>query len=462
MKRLFLILGLLILAGGLLWGWKTLGRPKAAEPDVVAGELLVQFKPGVTPEQAKRLIGKAGAAVKERIDPQGIYVVALPEGVSVPQMVSQFQRMPEVSFAEPNVIHRLSDLKVRNGAASSSRSHDLDLFLPAEAWADGEPLGAGARVTVAVIDSAMDSRHPALAGKLVQGYNFLNNSSNTQSSGAGSDWHATAVAGRVLEGSGDANVQIMPLVVANSSGSASTAAIVKAINYAVEKGVQVINMSLGSYTYTESLKQAVDLAVSKGILVVAASGNNNTSAPSYPAAYGGVIATASTNEDGLKSSFSNYGKWVNISAPGDMMELLNHGGGTRMGQGTSFSAPFIAGMLAMLKSAFPALTAADAEAVMMAKSNNVDARNPAYAGLLGKGFLNFMDVRNWMAEIRNGTFFLPWQDTGSGSPGSGGGGGAGGVNPPAGPAVPMDWLVKGKGHVGTFVLTPAGDVVQEG
>lgn len=447
MKRYFLILGLLILAGGLLWGWKALGHPKAAEPDVVAGELLVQFKPGVTSEQAKRLIGKAGAAVKERIDPQGIYVVALPEGVSVPQMVSQFQRMPEVSFVEPNVIHKLSG---------------LDIFLPAEAWAEGEPLGAGAKVTVAVIDSAMDSRHPALAGNLVQGYNFLNNSTNTQSSGAGSDWHATAVAGRVLEGSGDANVQIMPLVVANSSGSASTAAIIRAINYAVEKGVQVINMSLGSYTYTESLKQAVDLAVSKGILVVAASGNNNTSAPSYPAAYEGAIAVSSTNEDGLKSSFSNYGKWVNISAPGAMMELLNHGGGTRMGQGTSFSSPFIAGMLAMLKSAFPTLTAADAEAIMMAKSNNVDARNPAYAGLLGKGFLNFMDVRNWMAEIRNGTFFLPWQDTGSGSPGSGGGGGAGRVNPPVGPAVPMDWLVKGKGHVGTFVLTPAGDVVQEG
>ena len=460
MKRLFLILGLLILAGGLIWGLKALGHPKSAAPDYVAGELLVQFKPGVTSEQAKRLISKAGAAVKEKIDPQGIYVVTLPGGVSVPQMVSLFQQMPEVNFAEPNAVHKLSDLEIRNGAASFSRSQDLDIFLPSEAWAVGEPLGEGAKVTVAVIDSAMDSTHPALAGKVVTGYNFLNNSSNTQSRGAGSDWHATAVAGRVLEGAGDANVQIMPLVVANSSGSASTVDIVKAINYAVDKGVQVINMSLGGYTYTESMKQAVDRAVSKGILVVAAAGNNNTSQATYPAAYEGVIATASTNEDGLKSSFSNYGSWVNISAPGDQMELLNHGGGTRMGAGTSFSSPFITGMLAMLKSAFPTLTAADAESIMMAKSNNVDARNPAYTGLLGKGFLNFIDVRNWMIDIRNGTFFLPWQEGGSLPPDQLPGGG-GGTTPSSGSGAPLTWLVRGKGHVGTFVLTPAGDVAQQ-
>lgn len=372
--------------------------PSAALPepqdDAVSGEALVQFESSVTDGEAARLIREAGASVKERIDPQRIYVVSFASDASPQEMLARFKQMPGVSVAEPNGIYKPFEA-TSSGEWSSESSRS--------------PLGAGAKVKIAVIDTAVDATHSALRGRIGGGYNFTTNSTDTQSRGVGGDWHGSAVSGRVLDGAGDANIEIMPLQVFNDQGGASWSNIIKAINYAVNNGAQVINLSLGGYARSALVQQAISAAVRRGVVVVASAGNVPWERKTYPAAYRGVISVAATNERGRKANFSSYGSWVDMSANGDSQRLLSHGGYT-YGRGTSFSAPFIAGMAAMLKSAFPDLTAAQVEQIIKARANDVDSINQRYyRGKLGAGYLAGADVTRWMAEIRAGSFTFPWQ-----------------------------------------------------
>jgi thermitase len=414
-------------------------REKKETGAFVPGELLVQFKADVPEAAAKRLIQEAGASLKQRIGPDPLYLVSFPEKTPVERMLARFKKLPEVDFAEPNGI---------------VQGLFLDWVFPAEAYAEPakSTLGAGATVKVAVIDTAIDAGHPALAGKIVSGYNFTNSSTNTQSTGSGVDWHGTAVSGRILDGAGDANVQIMPVTALSAGGSGTWANVINAVNYAADNGATVINLSLGGSGYSEALQRSIDRANEKGVVVVAASGNTGADQKFYPAAYRGVISVAATNEAGQKASFSTYNSTVDISAPGATQKLLTHGGGTRSSQGTSFSAPFITGMVAMLKSAFPFLTGSQVETVLKTKAQSLEGKNASkYNGKLGAGFLNALDVGRWMREIRDGTFRFPWQSAPpkTGPP----------VVAPPQPIPQTPWLARGKGHKGTYVLSPNGDVV---
>lgn len=440
MKRFLLILMLMVLgAGGLAWALRGAGPRVSAGPSFAPGEALVQFRSGISGTEAQQLISKAGVILKERIDPQRIYVVSFPKSLSPQEVVRRFRAMPQVSTAEPNGIYE--------------PLWDVDLWLVSEAQA-AETLGAGAKVRVAVIDTAIDATHPVLAGKVVSGYNFVNGTTVTQSSGIGQDWHGTASSGRILDGAGGANIELMPVQVFGTSGGAPWSTIIKAINYAVDNGAQVINMSLGGMAGSPLVQQAIDRATEKGIIVVASAGNHGTEAPAYPASYNGVISVAASNEAGRKAGFSAYGSTVDITAPGDTRQLLSHGG-TRMSRGTSFSAPFITGMLALLKSAFPSLTASQAEQVLKSKAHSLkDVNSPNLLGKLGAGLLNALDVTKWVADIRAGRFQFPW------------GGAAPApippvVRPPAPAPSNQPWLVRGKGHSGNYVVTPAGEVVKE-
>lgn len=444
MKKFSWLLGLVVLLGmGYLLGLNPIPAPVTGEREskLVPGEALVQFKPNVSETEARRLIESAGASIKEKIDPQRIYVVAFSRSVSSLDMLHHLQTMPQVAHAE---LHGTYEVLV------------WDLWVPAEARAEETrtTLGAGSKVRVAVIDTAIDANHSVLQGKVVQGFNFVSNSTNTQSTGSGADWHGTASTGRVLDGAADANVEIMPVTVLSSGGWGTWANVIKGINYAVDNGAQIINMSLGGSGYSPLVQEAIDRAVSKGVVVVAAAGNTGRDQAFYPAAYRGVISVAATNEGGRAAGFTTYHNSVDIAAPGDSQKLLSHGG-YRNSRGTSFAAPFIAGLAAMLKCAFPFLSPLQVEQTIKAKANNVyDKNGDRFKGKLGAGFLNALDVKKWMDDIRAGRFRFPWQ--------------AAPVQPPVvqppqpqpvRPAQP--WLARGKGHSGNFVVTPGGEVVKE-
>ncbi|HXQ33348.1 MAG TPA: S8 family serine peptidase, partial [Anaerolineales bacterium] len=151
------------------------------------------------------------------------------------------------------------------------------------------------------------------------------------------------------------NAQIMPLRVLNASGVGSYSDVAAAIVYAADHGAQVINLSLGGSNPSSTLENAVNYAISKDVIVVAAAGNNGTEGALYPAAYSDVIAVGSVDPNLERSSFSNYGSQVDIWAPGRDILTTKRDGSYRLVSGTSFAAPYVAGASGLLLSLGKAL-----------------------------------------------------------------------------------------------------------
>jgi subtilisin family serine protease len=140
----------------------------------------------------------------------------------------------------------------------------------------------------------------------------------------------------------------MPVKVLNSAGNGSWADIASGIDFASTNGAKVISMSLGGSGGSATLQTAVDNAWANGVLVVAAAGNSNTTAPSYPAYYSNCIAVASTTNTDARSSFSNYGPWVDVAAPGSNIYSTYLGVGYTSLNGTSMACPHVAGLGGLL------------------------------------------------------------------------------------------------------------------
>lgn len=286
---------------------------------------------------------------------------------------------------------------------------------------DAQPYSTGRGVVVADINSKVDVAHPALIGHLTTGYDFvassssgstaLNQSSSSfmdssggvldqssssfmdqfgstflnQSSSSFMDGqnpaysHGTLCAGVIAVIAPDS--MIMPLRVFDDDGSSDIFNISKAIRYAADQGAQVINMSFGTLDNSQTLRDAVNYAMGKGVVLVASAGNNNTSAPQYPAAFSGVITTAATDLNDSKASFSNYGTYVYIDAPGSNIFSTYPGGRYSVVSGTSFSAPMIAATAALIRS----LQATGISSDIAAGAINIDSKNPGYSHQLGYG-----------------------------------------------------------------------------
>lgn len=231
----------------------------------------------------------------------------------------------------------------------------------------------------------------------VYGYDFVNNRPNgidDQKHGT----HCAGIIGAEKNGMGtlgvSQKVRIMPLKFLDSSGSGDTAAAIKAIDYAVKMGAHVISNSWGGGGASQLLDESIQKAISRGILVVAAAGNetnNNDARPSYPAAYSGVIAVASTDESDQMSSFSNYGRnSVMVAAPGSRIYSTVLGGAYDFLSGTSMAAPQVSGALALALSVNPGISASDLKSMLCSTSKK---------SLLDRVKCGRMDVGSFISAV---------------------------------------------------------------
>jgi subtilisin family serine protease len=285
----------------------------------------------------------------------------------------------------------------------------------------------GQGVVVADINSQIDYGHPALVGHLAGGYDFvtnrpagstaLNQSSASfldqssasfldqssasfldqssasfldQSSASFLDGlnpaysHGTLCAGVIAVVAPDS--AIMPLRAFDEYGRSDLFTLAKAIRYGVQHGAHVINMSFGTLTPSTALSKAIDYARTSGVTLTASAGNNNTSAPQYPAAFNGVITVAATDLLDAKASFSNYGSFVFVTAPGVNIVSAFPDDYYSVVSGTSFSAPAVAGTAALLRSLGTSAVAAPISGAAV----NIDAQNPGYQGQLGHGRIDVL------------------------------------------------------------------------
>jgi thermitase len=326
-----------------------------------------------------------------------VYLLGLEAGTNEQDTVDNMQNDSRIVYAEPNLIGQVPEAGgYEMGAwagydpapalAQYANEH-LDLPLARE-------LSTGSGVVVAVLDTGVQLDHPALASQLGAGYDFVDGDTVPADEGNGLDddgdelvdetvGHGTHVAGIVLLVAPES--QIMPLRVLNSDGVGSAFQAAEAIIYATDQGAQVLNLSLGTGVQSQVLQEAVDYARSAGVMIVAAAGNLNNTEPQYPAANEGVIAVAALDEQQLKTSFSNYGSWVDLAAPGESIYSALPADGYGWWSGTSMATPFVSGQIALLQSLAPWLTPAQIEGQMMAKALNLDELNPDYAEQLGAG-----------------------------------------------------------------------------
>jgi thermitase len=325
----------------------------------VPGEILVKFRPGVTANAKADIHREAGGTRRREIVRTGVQLVAVPAN-DQSAALARYRRNPNVLYAEPNFIRSIptpsfhaagsdvvpGDHNFKEQWALHNTGQefycipwifgdlcfyvgtpDADVDAP-EAWAIST---GNSTVTVAVIDTGIDYTHPDLAANYAGGYDFFNLDGDPMDDHG----HGTHVSGTIAAAlnnlTGDPaaaegvvgvapNARILAYKVCGSDGTCSDSAIEAAIAQAITDGAKVISMSLGDPVYSRSLDDAVQAAWNAGLVIVAAAGNDGRNdLPIYPAAYDNVISVAAFDEDDRRASFSNYGSWVDISAPGNVI-----------------------------------------------------------------------------------------------------------------------------------------------
>jgi hypothetical protein len=245
-------------------------------------------------------------------------------------------------------------------------------------------------LTIAVIDSGVDTTHPDLAGRLIAGWNFVTNSPDIVDNTGHGTGTTGVVAAATNNATGVAGVnwqsKIMPLVVLDSSNYASYSRIASAIYWAADHGARIINISIGGSMASFTLQNAVDYAWSKGAVVFASAMNNSANVRYYPAACNNVVAVSATDKNDNKASWSNFGNWIALSAPGASILTTARGGGYAYKSGTSFASPMAAAVASLVLSAKPSL--APAELVAALQTNADDLGTPGKDDLFGYGRVN--------------------------------------------------------------------------
>ncbi|MGG0657276.1 S8 family peptidase [Rummeliibacillus pycnus] len=259
--------------------------------------------------------------------------------------------------------------------------------------ADAQKLAGKNQVKVAVIDTGIDHNHPELKDSIIKRTNIINPMNPTTP-----DTHGTHVAG-IIAGKKDNGIggygldpaaKILSLDVFNGDFWTFDYTIANAILKAVDEGADVINMSLGGSLPSDVLKEAIDKAISKGVVVVAAAGNEASDMAVYPAKYEGVISVGSINKEKKLSYYSSYGPSTDVVAPGEdvyssFYDLQKGSTFTKL-SGTSMASPVVAGTVALLLSKHPNLKPAEVEYIL--EKTATDLGEKGFDNKYGSGLIN--------------------------------------------------------------------------
>jgi subtilisin family serine protease len=342
---------------------ETAGAPSESGPDSVRlsstkprydpDRVAVAFRRGTSRETAVRAIDQAGGTLERAIPKLNAYLVGV-EPAQRAEVLSSLRARSAGRSATQEVISEALDVTPDDSAWPQQTGLRVAGF-PA-AW---DVTQGSSRVVVAVIDTGVDGQHPDLRGALVPGYDFVNSDANPMDDHG----HGTAVAGVIAARAGNHlggagicwHCSVMPLKVLDSSGSGDDTLIAAGIVWATDHGAKVINLSLGGPGASLELTDAIGYATGKGVIVVAAAGNSGTTTQFYPAADPRAVSVAATTLADQRYSWSNFGSWVRVAAPGcNLAPVLGGGYGTFCG--TSSAAPLVTGLIALELSAQPSAT----------------------------------------------------------------------------------------------------------
>jgi thermitase len=309
-----------------------------------SGEILVKFNSSATPTEVAQIHRQNGGQVKETIHSIGVQVVAIPAS-KAPEKAKAYLANPKVLYAEPNYLAKAI------GTPDDVYFDNQWGMKKVEAPAAWDVTKGSSTIKIAVLDTGVDLDHPDLASKILNAINFT--SSATADDVYGHGTHVAGIAAASINnGIGVAGLgysaSIISVKVLGDSGSGYYSWIASGIIWAADNGAQVINMSLGGPSASSTLQDAINYAWNKGVVVVAAAGNSGSSAPFYPAYYTNCIAIAATDSSDKLASWSNYGDWVDVAAPGVSIYSTLIGSSYGYKSGTSMASPHAAGLAALV------------------------------------------------------------------------------------------------------------------
>lgn len=365
--------------------------------------------------------------------------------------IKTLRQRSDVEYAEPNYIRR--SLLTPSDPDYPRQWHYQAIGLPA-AWDLTTGTTSGLPVVVAVVDSGVVLSHPDLSGQLVTGYDFISDAANARD-GDGIDpdpddpgdsdtkgqssWHGTHVTGTVAaatdNNTGVAGVawdaKIMPLRVLGKDGGSSYD-VIQAVRYAAglsnnsgtlpSQIADIINLSLGGPGHSLAEQETYQAVRAAGVTLVAAAGNENSSTPTYPAAYPEVLSVSATDYASEKAPYSNFGPTIAVAAPGGNASVdLNrdgYGDGVlstaaddsrgsirptyRLYQGTSMAAPHVAGVIALMKSVYPGMTPDDVDNLLAGGDMTDDLGTTGRDDIFGHGLINAAKSVQAAAELAAG------------------------------------------------------------
>jgi serine protease len=390
------------------------------------------------------------------VDISQFYVVSLKAPVDPFFASEELSALPSVQYAEPWFIYPVNQVPefTPNDPMFSSQWGLVKIQAP-DAW---DITTGDSTVVIGIVDSGVETDHPDLGAniwinpgesgldglgrdKRTNGadddangyiddwrgwdfagadYNAISQDNNPNPTGVNND-HGTHVGGIAAavgnNGTGVTGTafrcRILPVKTAadnDTRGDGGTGYILtgyEGIAYAAFMGASVVNCSWGGSGGSQVEQDIINYAAKQGTLVVAAAGNNASSAPHYPSSYANVISVAATSTDDGRASFSNFGPSVDVSAPGVSILSTVFPSSYVSWQGTSMASPFAAGVAALVKSARPLLNGVQLGEQIRATSDNIDALNPGFAGLLGRGRINgFRALTESPSSIRAIDFVL--------------------------------------------------------
>ena len=345
----------------------------ASVPSYRPGQILVKFRTQTPPQDQVEALGALNLPVLEVLPDLLVERVAVPEGQE--QMVIQaLSEDPRVEYAELDYIVHATIIP--NDKYFNLQWAPLKIQAPA-AW---DQTTGTSDLIIAIVDTGVDLNHPDLNGKIVPGWDFVNDDDSAQDDHG----HGTHVAGiaaaETNNGQGGAGVswgaRIMPIKVLDGNGDGYYSDVARGVRYACNHGAQIINLSLGGDTPSNTLKDALEQAYQDGCLIMAAAGNSGRDEIDYPARYPEAMAVTATDQFDETATFSDYGPEAEVAAPGvDIYSTLwtpsSHTYGWK--QGTSMSTPQVAGLAALIWSACPQLDNTEVRGVLRSTAKDLGA-----------------------------------------------------------------------------------------
>ncbi|MEZ5586837.1 MAG: S8 family serine peptidase [Sedimenticolaceae bacterium] len=373
-----------------------------AAADFAEQRILVKPAAGLSDEKFDKILEKAsrGAKSKRKLRGSNVHMVEVP-AKSEKAIAKWLARHPNIAFAE------LDEL-VAPDVLVNDPDYAKQWHLPTMGAADAWQVADGQGVTVAVLDTGVYANHPDLSGQVLSGWNTVSNNTDTADINNHGTWVAGVVAAKVNNFTGGASVapgaRILPIRITNdSAGWAYFSDMAEGITWAADHGARVANLSYGGAAGSATVADAASYMMSKGGVVVVAAGNDNTDY-GYTNHASLFVAGATASGD-VKASYSSYGNFVDISAPGSSIYTTSRNGGYSTVQGTSFASPNAAAVAALVMAANPSLLPTDVMAVIA--NSAVDLGNPGWDPAFGYGRVNALAAAEMAASVETSDTVAP-------------------------------------------------------